>query len=185
MLTGQTSTTCVLQVFEFSLLQKEYTPWSRALLKHGLHRLWLERDTPITHISFSRRNAAHLLLHDAFMLCVIDQTLPFPEPAAMLHNQLTLRSLPEAERSKFSHAFKICKTFQVWAAGRVRVYDATGAANSTRCVAPPPAAPPVGQPAGRPLPGGGGAPPAGHPVAAARACQTEEVCHIEDVCHSC
>lgn len=100
------------QVFEFSLLQKEYTPWSRALLRHGLHRLWLERDTPITHISFSRRNAAHLLLHDAFMLCVVDQTLPFPEPAAMFHNQLTLRSLPEAERSKFSHAFKICKTFQ-------------------------------------------------------------------------
>lgn len=107
----------MLQVFEFSLLQKEYTPWSRALLRHGLHRLWLERDTPITHIGFSRRNAAHLLLHDAFMLCVVDQTLPFPEPAAMFHNQLTLRSLPEAERSKFSHAFKICKTFQVRARG--------------------------------------------------------------------
>lgn len=66
---------CVLQVFEFSLLQKEYTQWSRALLKHGLHRLWLERDTPVTHIGFSRQNAAHIFLHDAFMLCVIDQTL--------------------------------------------------------------------------------------------------------------
>lgn len=111
---------CVLQVFEFSLLQKEYTQWSRALLKHGLHRLWLQRDTPITHISFSRSSAAQLLLHDAFMLCVIDQTLPFPEPAAMLSNQLSLRSLPEAERSRFSHAFKICKTFQVFQAPRSR-----------------------------------------------------------------
>lgn len=132
-----------MQVFEFSLRQKEYTPWSRALLKHGLHRLWLERDTPVTHISFSRRNAAHIFLHDAFMLCVIDQTLvgvprrrpsasaaplqttflflplcggaqPFPEPAAMLYNQMTLRSLPESERSKHAHAFKICKNFQVF-----------------------------------------------------------------------
>lgn len=66
---------CALQVFEFSLLRKEYTQWSRALQKHGLHRLWLERDTPVTHISFSRKNAAHIYLHDAFMLCVIDQTL--------------------------------------------------------------------------------------------------------------
>lgn len=74
---GQPDRCCsrVLQVFEFSLLQKEYTPWSRALLKHGLHRLWLERDTPVTHIGYSRRNPAHVFLHDVFMLCVIDQTL--------------------------------------------------------------------------------------------------------------
>lgn len=65
----------VLQIFEYSLVQKEYTQWSRALLRHGLHHLWLERDTPITHISFSGKNAAHVFLHDVFMLCVIDQTL--------------------------------------------------------------------------------------------------------------
>lgn len=63
------------QVFEFSLGQKEYTDWSRKLQKQGLHPLWLERDTPITHITFNRKNPAHIILHDVFMLCVIDQSL--------------------------------------------------------------------------------------------------------------
>lgn len=31
----------------------------------------------------------------------------------MFYNQMTLRSLPESERSKHAHAFKICKSFQV------------------------------------------------------------------------
>lgn len=31
----------------------------------------------------------------------------------MFYNQMTLRSLPESERSKHAHAFKICKNFQV------------------------------------------------------------------------
>ncbi|XP_056908161.1 U3 small nucleolar RNA-associated protein 4 homolog [Takifugu flavidus] len=100
------------QIFEYSLVQREYTRWSRALLKHGLHPLWAERDTPVTHIGFSGRNAAHILLHDLFMLCVVDQTLPFPDPKAMFYNQMTLRSLPESQRAKHSHAFKVCKNFQ-------------------------------------------------------------------------
>lgn len=74
-----------LQIFEYSLVQKEYTQWSRALLRHGLHHLWLERDTPITHISFSGKNAAHVFLHDVFMLCVIDQTLVGDRGAAVRH----------------------------------------------------------------------------------------------------
>lgn len=124
-----------LQIFEYSLVQKEYTAWSRALLRHGLHRRWLERDTPVTHVGFGGNNAAHIVLHDVFMLCVIDQTLvggarprppapppprfrcpllqPFPDPKAMFYNQMTLRSLPESERPKHSHAFKVCKNFQV------------------------------------------------------------------------
>ncbi|KAM3609691.1 uncharacterized protein V6R79_018644 [Siganus canaliculatus] len=100
------------QIFEYSLAQKEYTEWSRKVLKQGLHPLWLERDTPITHITFSPKNPAHILLHDTFMFCIIDQSLPLPEAKAMLYNQMTLRSLPEQERSRHSHAFKICKNFQ-------------------------------------------------------------------------
>lgn len=66
---------CVLQIFEYSLVQKEYTQWSRRLQKQGLHSLWLERDTPVTHVSFSSKNPAHIFLHDMFMFCIIDQSL--------------------------------------------------------------------------------------------------------------
>ncbi|KAM9351645.1 U3 small nucleolar RNA-associated protein 4 homolog [Symphorus nematophorus] len=100
------------QIFEYSLVQKEYTEWSRKLQKQGLHSLWLERDTPVTHITFSPKNPTHIFLHDTFMFCIIDQSLPLPEAQTMLYNQMTLRSLPEQERIRHSHAFKICKNFQ-------------------------------------------------------------------------
>uniref|UniRef100_A0A665VB61 Uncharacterized protein n=1 Tax=Echeneis naucrates TaxID=173247 RepID=A0A665VB61_ECHNA len=100
------------QIFEYSLAQKEYTEWSRKLQKQGLHNLWLERDTPITHISFNPNNQAHIILHDMFMLCIIDQSLPLPDRKTLLYNQMTLRSVPESERLRHSHAFKICKNFQ-------------------------------------------------------------------------
>ncbi|KAG8012843.1 U3 small nucleolar RNA-associated protein 4-like protein [Nibea albiflora] len=100
------------QIFEYSLIQKEYTDWSRKLQKQGLHHLWLERDTPVTHITFNPKNPAHIFLHDMFMFCIIDQSLPLPEAKTMLYNQMTLRSLPEQERLRQSHAFKICKTFK-------------------------------------------------------------------------
>uniref|UniRef100_A0A3B4BIV5 Uncharacterized protein n=1 Tax=Periophthalmus magnuspinnatus TaxID=409849 RepID=A0A3B4BIV5_9GOBI len=100
------------QVFEFSLGQKEYTEWSRKLQKQGLHPHWLERDTPISHIFFNPKNSNHIIMHDVYMLCVIDQSLPFPDPKTRLYNQMSLRGLPEAERVRHSHAFKICKSFQ-------------------------------------------------------------------------
>ncbi|KAM6946210.1 U3 small nucleolar RNA-associated protein 4 homolog [Aplochiton taeniatus] len=100
------------QIFEYSITQKEYTDWSRKLQRQGLHQLWLERDTPIMHVTFNPRNPAHILLHDAYMFCVVDQSLPLPNQKDQLHNQLTLRSLPEQDRACYSHAFKICKTFQ-------------------------------------------------------------------------
>lgn len=100
------------QIFEYSLVQKEYTAWSRRLQKQGLHHLWLERDTPITHVAFNPQNPAHIILHDMFMFCIIDQSLPLPEAKHVLYNQMTLRSLPEPERIIHSHAFKICKSFQ-------------------------------------------------------------------------
>lgn len=100
------------QIFEYSLVRKEYTEWSRKLQKQGLHSLWLNRDTPITHVTFSPTNPAHIFLHDMFMFCIIDQNLPLPEAKAVLYNQMTLRSLPEQERIRHSHAFKICKNFK-------------------------------------------------------------------------
>lgn len=51
-----------------------------------------------------------------FCLCVYVQ--PLPEAKTMLFNQMTLRSLPEAERKQHSHAFKICKNYQVYALKR-------------------------------------------------------------------
>lgn len=65
----------VSQIFEYSLLHKEYTEWSRQLQKTGVHPVWLARDTPVTHVGFSRKNPAHILMHDTFMFCIIDQTL--------------------------------------------------------------------------------------------------------------
>uniref|UniRef100_UPI0037E87EF1 U3 small nucleolar RNA-associated protein 4 homolog n=1 Tax=Semicossyphus pulcher TaxID=241346 RepID=UPI0037E87EF1 len=100
------------QIFEYSLVQKEYTEWSRKLLKQGLHSLWLERDTFVTNVTFNPTNPAHIILHDTFMFCIIDQSLPLPEAKTLLYNQMTLRSLPEPERIRHSHAFKICKNFQ-------------------------------------------------------------------------
>uniref|UniRef100_A0A668A8L0 UTP4 small subunit processome component n=1 Tax=Myripristis murdjan TaxID=586833 RepID=A0A668A8L0_9TELE len=100
------------QIFEYSLVQKEYTEWSRKLQKQGLHHLWLARDTPITHLTFNPRNPAHIIMHDTYMFCIIDQNLPLPDQKTLFYNQMTLRSLPEPERTSHSHSFKICKTFQ-------------------------------------------------------------------------
>lgn len=100
------------QIFEYSLLQKEYTDWSRKLQREGLHYLWLARDTPITHLTFNPRNPAHIIMHDTYMFCIIDQNQPLPDQMDVLYNQMTLRSLPEQERVKYSHGFKICKAFQ-------------------------------------------------------------------------
>ncbi|XP_028304223.1 U3 small nucleolar RNA-associated protein 4 homolog [Gouania willdenowi] len=100
------------QMFEFSLQQKEYTEWSRRLHKEGLHSLWLDRDTPVTRVAFNPENPAHIILHDTFMFCIVDQSLPLPDAQTKFYNQMTLRSLPAAERMRHSHAFKICKYFQ-------------------------------------------------------------------------
>ncbi|XP_058501972.1 U3 small nucleolar RNA-associated protein 4 homolog [Solea solea] len=100
------------QVFEFSVQHHSYTDWSRTLQRRGLHSLWTERDTPVTHVIFDPRHPSHIILHDAFMFCIIDQSLPLPEAKTMFYNQMMLRSLPESERRSHSHAFKICKNFQ-------------------------------------------------------------------------
>ncbi|MED6269636.1 hypothetical protein CHARACLAT_001585 [Characodon lateralis] len=100
------------QIFEFSLKQKEYTEWSRQLQRQGLHPLWLQRDTPITRVTFNPKNPAHIVLHDTFMFCIIDQSLPLPEAEMKLYNQMLLRSLPQPLRLRESHAFKICKNYQ-------------------------------------------------------------------------
>lgn len=64
-----------LQLFEFSIPEQQYTAWSRMVQNCGLHRLWLERDTHITHITFNPKNPSHILLHDVYMFCVLDKSL--------------------------------------------------------------------------------------------------------------
>ncbi|XP_024138290.1 U3 small nucleolar RNA-associated protein 4 homolog [Oryzias melastigma] len=100
------------QIFEFSLKLKEYTAWSRSLQREGLHPLWLQRDTPITHITFNANKPAHVFLHDLFMFCIIDQSLPLPQARKKLYNQMDLKTRSPQERMQESHAFKICKMFQ-------------------------------------------------------------------------
>ncbi|KAL4657088.1 hypothetical protein GN956_G4041 [Arapaima gigas] len=100
------------QIFEYSIVKKQYTEWSRRVQKEGLHRLWLERDTPVTHVIFHPRNAAQFLLHDTYMFCIIDQSLPLPDQKCQFYNQLTLKSLSETERLGHTHAFKVCTKYQ-------------------------------------------------------------------------
>lgn len=64
-----------LQLFEYSIEHKQYTDWSRMVQRNGLHRVWLERDTPVTNVTFNRKNPAHIVLQDMYMICIIDQTL--------------------------------------------------------------------------------------------------------------
>ncbi|XP_009321233.1 PREDICTED: cirhin, partial [Pygoscelis adeliae] len=92
--------------------EKQYTAWSRMVQNCGLHKVWLERDSPITHITFNPKNPSHILLHDVYMFCVLDKSLPLPDNSALLMNQSTLKQLPETARQRQLHAFKICKKFQ-------------------------------------------------------------------------
>uniref|UniRef100_A0A673Z0J3 UTP4 small subunit processome component n=1 Tax=Salmo trutta TaxID=8032 RepID=A0A673Z0J3_SALTR len=100
------------QLFEYSIVEKQYTDWSRKLQKQGLHNVWLDRDTPVTHVTFNQKNPNQVVLHDMHMFCIIDQSLPLPDQKTQFYNQITLRSLSEQERPSHLHAFKICKTFQ-------------------------------------------------------------------------
>ena len=63
------------QVFEFSIELEQYTDWSRKVQREGLHLKWLERDTPIMNVTFNPRNPDHIILHDMYMFCVLDQSL--------------------------------------------------------------------------------------------------------------
>ncbi|KAM8947667.1 U3 small nucleolar RNA-associated protein 4 homolog isoform 2-T2 [Pelodytes ibericus] len=100
------------QILEFNIVQKEYTDWSRRLLRNGLHREWLERDTPIAGISFNPSKPEHILMHDTFMFCVVDKSLPLPDDKTTLLNQKTLKNLSVSARRSQSHAFKISKKYQ-------------------------------------------------------------------------
>ncbi|XP_039186789.1 U3 small nucleolar RNA-associated protein 4 homolog [Crotalus tigris] len=97
------------QVFEFSIKERGYTPWSRKLQQLGLHKDWLERDTPITHIAFRPGHSSHVLLHDTYMFCILDTSLPLHEDATA-----SKKAAPHVKTIQRSHGrpFKICKKFQ-------------------------------------------------------------------------
>uniref|UniRef100_H0XF86 UTP4 small subunit processome component n=1 Tax=Otolemur garnettii TaxID=30611 RepID=H0XF86_OTOGA len=101
------------QVFEYSIPDKQYTEWSRTIQKQGFHQVWLQRDTPITHISFHPKRPMHILLHDAYMFCIIDKSL------IVLSQGLVLsRSLPYTgqtyfpRKSETGHVPRIYKLFK-------------------------------------------------------------------------
>lgn len=100
------------QVFEYSIPGKQYTEWSRTVQKQGFHHLWLQRDTPITHISFHPKRPMHILLHDAYMFCIIDKSLPLPNDKTLLYNPLPPTSESDVVRRRTAHAFKISKIYK-------------------------------------------------------------------------
>ncbi|XP_072373809.1 U3 small nucleolar RNA-associated protein 4 homolog [Scyliorhinus torazame] len=100
------------QIFEFSISEKRYTEWSRALQQRGLHPNWVERDTPVTHVTFNPKVSTQFIIHDTYMFCIIDQLLRFPTGQSNLHNQEVLRGLSGKARKAQEHAFKICKKFK-------------------------------------------------------------------------
>ncbi|KAM4018697.1 U3 small nucleolar RNA-associated protein 4 homolog [Anomaloglossus baeobatrachus] len=99
-------------VLEFSIAKKQYTEWSRKVLQYGLHRDWQERDTPITGIAFNPSKPEHILMHDNYMFCVLDKSLPLPDDKTALVNQKSLKQLSESARRGHAHAFKITRKFQ-------------------------------------------------------------------------
>ncbi|XP_075432608.1 LOW QUALITY PROTEIN: U3 small nucleolar RNA-associated protein 4 homolog [Ascaphus truei] len=100
------------QLLEFNIARRQYTDWSRKVQNQGLHRDWLERDTPITGITFNPLRPEDILLHDTFMFCVLDKTLPLPGDETPLLNQKMLRQLSESARRSQAHSFKITKKYQ-------------------------------------------------------------------------
>uniref|UniRef100_A0A8D2D8Y4 UTP4 small subunit processome component n=1 Tax=Sciurus vulgaris TaxID=55149 RepID=A0A8D2D8Y4_SCIVU len=100
------------QVFEYSIPEKQYTEWSRNIQKQGFHHLWLQRDTPITHISFHPKRPMHILLHDAYMFCIIDKSLPLPNDKTLLYNPLPPTNESDVFRRRTAHAFKISKIYK-------------------------------------------------------------------------
>ncbi|ERE79765.1 cirhin [Cricetulus griseus] len=101
-----------LKVFEFSIPDKQYTEWSRNVQKQGFHQLWLQRDTPITHISFHPKRPMHILLHDAYMFCIIDKSLPLPNDKTVLYNPLPPKNESDVFLRRTAHAFKISKIYK-------------------------------------------------------------------------
>lgn len=61
------------------------------------------------------------LHHSYLVVSLPTHPQPLPDQRTLLYNQMTLRSLPEPERTGHSHSFKICKTFQVRSAHRVEL----------------------------------------------------------------
>ncbi|XP_075694658.1 U3 small nucleolar RNA-associated protein 4 homolog [Rhinoderma darwinii] len=100
------------QVLEFNVTQKQYTDWSRKVLQNGLHCDWLERDTPITGITFNPSRPEDILMHDNYMFCILDKSLPLPDDKTPLVNQKSLKQLSESARRSQAHAFKITRKFQ-------------------------------------------------------------------------
>uniref|UniRef100_A0A2K5E7B9 U3 small nucleolar RNA-associated protein 4 homolog n=1 Tax=Aotus nancymaae TaxID=37293 RepID=A0A2K5E7B9_AOTNA len=100
------------QVFEYSIPDKHYTDWSRTVQKHGFHHLWLQRDTPITHISFHPKRPMHILLHDAYMFCIIDKSLPLPNDKTLLYNPFPPTNESDVVQRRTAHAFKISKIYK-------------------------------------------------------------------------
>nr|XP_045238526.1 U3 small nucleolar RNA-associated protein 4 homolog isoform X2 [Macaca fascicularis] len=101
-----------LKVFEYSIPDKQYTDWSRTVQKQGFHHLWLQRDTPITHISFHPKRPMHILLHDAYMFCIIDKSLPLPNDKTLLYNPFPPTNESDVVRRRTAHAFKISKIYK-------------------------------------------------------------------------
>uniref|UniRef100_A0A8C4NDK6 UTP4 small subunit processome component n=1 Tax=Eptatretus burgeri TaxID=7764 RepID=A0A8C4NDK6_EPTBU len=60
-------------VLEFDVSKKKYTPWS---LMHAVDmpKRWLERDTPVTHITFNCSQKNVIILHDTYRFSFFDKT---------------------------------------------------------------------------------------------------------------
>lgn len=77
---------CSIQMFEYSIEHKQYTDWSRSVQRNGLHPIWLDRDTPVTNVMFNPKSSSQVILHDMYMLCVIDKSLVRPPLRAVVKN---------------------------------------------------------------------------------------------------
>jgi len=54
----------------------------------------------------------HILLHDAYMFCIIDKSLPLPNDKTLLYNPLPPTNESDVIRRRTAHAFKISKIYK-------------------------------------------------------------------------
>nr|XP_054769363.1 U3 small nucleolar RNA-associated protein 4 homolog [Lytechinus pictus] len=62
------------KIAEYDFTKHEYTPWSRAVHKQGLHQAWMVKTSVIHQMTFDPLNPDRLLVQDGTWLTVIDKS---------------------------------------------------------------------------------------------------------------
>ena len=62
-----------MQIFEYDLVEKAYTDWSRRF-NASLHEGWASKNNKTVQIMYNETNHRQLYLRDEALFCIIDQS---------------------------------------------------------------------------------------------------------------